>query len=70
MAESRYSKNKRAQRDDLYREWNKLSDPYSAAGYGLLARIELVDGNTSSAVALARKAGTMAREVSGSWGPR
>lgn len=61
MAESRYSKNKRAQRDVLYREWNALSEPYSAAGYGLLARIELVDGNTASAACLARKACTMAR---------
>jgi hypothetical protein len=53
--------NKRQRRDELYREWNKLDEPYSAQGYGLLARIELVDGHISSAVALARKAGTMAR---------
>lgn len=56
------TKNKRKQRDDLYREWNALDEPYSAAGYGLLARIELVDGNTASAVCLARKAATMSRE--------
>lgn len=52
---------KRAQRDAIYREWNALEEPYSAAGYGLLARVELVDGNTTSAVALAKKAASMAK---------
>lgn len=51
---------KRQQRDALYHEWNSLPEPYSAPGYGLLARIELVDGNTVAAAALARKAASVA----------